>query len=122
MIKDDALVEYNLVHGNYYGTPKSFVEDMLKQGKRDIRRAFSPRRVSVIRFEGRGVDETMLHQIAGFAFVYLALVLLGGLLVSLDGLYDIETNFSAALTCLSNVGPGFGAVGPSGNFAATWRT
>jgi guanylate kinase len=34
MIKDDALVEYNLVHGNYYGTPKSFVEDMLKQGKR----------------------------------------------------------------------------------------
>ena len=25
MIKDDALVEYNLVHGNYYGTPKSFV-------------------------------------------------------------------------------------------------
>ena len=34
MIKDNALVEYNLVHGNYYGTPKSFVEDMLKQGKR----------------------------------------------------------------------------------------
>lgn len=34
MIKDDALVEYNLVHGNYYGTPKFFVEDMLKQGKR----------------------------------------------------------------------------------------
>ena len=34
MIKDNALVEYNLVHGNYYGTPKFFVEDMLKQGKR----------------------------------------------------------------------------------------
>ena len=91
---------------------------LLKQGKRDIHRAFSPRRVSVIRFEGRGVDENMLHQTAVFAFVYLLLVLLGGLLVSLDGLYDIETNFSAALTCLSNVGPGFGAVGPTGNFAA----
>ena len=36
MIKDDALVEYNLVHGNYYGTPKFFVEDMLRQGKRVI--------------------------------------------------------------------------------------
>ncbi|WP_290744629.1 guanylate kinase [Fibrobacter sp. UBA4309] len=34
MIKDDALVEYNLVHGNYYGTPKSFVEDTLAQGNR----------------------------------------------------------------------------------------
>lgn len=34
MIKDDALVEYNLVHGNYYGTPKSFVENTLAQGQR----------------------------------------------------------------------------------------
>ena len=34
MIKDDALVEYNLVHGNYYGTPKSFVENTLAEGNR----------------------------------------------------------------------------------------
>ena len=34
MIKDDALVEYNLVHGNYYGTPKNFVEKTLAEGNR----------------------------------------------------------------------------------------
>ena len=34
MIKDDALVEYNLVHGNYYGTPMSFVEKTLAEGNR----------------------------------------------------------------------------------------
>jgi guanylate kinase len=34
MIKNDALVEYNLVHGNYYGTPKSFVEKTLAEGNR----------------------------------------------------------------------------------------
>ena len=34
MIKDDALIEYNLVHGNYYGTPKSFVEKTLAEGNR----------------------------------------------------------------------------------------
>ena len=34
MIKDNALVEYNLVHGNYYGTPKSFVEQTLAEGNR----------------------------------------------------------------------------------------
>ena len=49
--------------------------------------------------------------------VWLA-VLCGALLISFEGLYDLETNFTAALTCVSNVGPGFGAVGPSGNFAA----
>ena len=53
-----------------------------------------------------------------FAFVYVTLVLCGALLISFEGLYDLETNFTAALTCVSNVGPGFGAVGPSGNFAA----
>lgn len=34
MIKDNALVEYNLVHDNYYGTPKSFVEKTLNEGYR----------------------------------------------------------------------------------------
>ena len=90
---------------------------MFKQSKREITRTFSPRRVNVVRFEGRGIDEQMLHQISIFVFLYVVLMLVGGFLISLEGLYDLETNFSAALTCISNVGPGFGAVGPSGNFA-----
>lgn len=34
LIKEDGLIEWNEVHGNYYGTPKFFVEEMLRQGKR----------------------------------------------------------------------------------------
>ena len=60
----------------------------------------------------------MLHRVSIFAFTYVLLVLGGGFLVSLGGRFDLETNFTAALTCVSNVGPGFGAVvGPAGNFA-----
>ena len=29
LIKEDGLIEWNEVHGNYYGTPKSFVERRL---------------------------------------------------------------------------------------------
>ena len=36
LIKENGLIEWNEVHGNYYGTPKFFVEDMLRQGKRVI--------------------------------------------------------------------------------------
>lgn len=36
MIEDDALVEWNEVHGNFYGTPKSFVEKTLAKGERVI--------------------------------------------------------------------------------------
>jgi guanylate kinase len=32
MIANDELVEYNEVHGNYYGTPRKYLEDTLKAG------------------------------------------------------------------------------------------
>ena len=88
-----------------------------KQGVRSVRHTFQPRKVQVVRFEGKGVDDTLLRETASFAFVYIAMVLIGAVLIAFEGKYDIETNLSAALTCVSNVGPGFNAVGPAGNFA-----
>ncbi|MBR2718474.1 MAG: TrkH family potassium uptake protein [Clostridia bacterium] len=90
---------------------------MTKQGLREIRRVFQPRKVQVVRFEGKAVEESVLHQVCVFFFMYLALIIFGGVVLSFNGLYDFETNFTAALTCVSNVGPGLGAVGPAGNFA-----
>ena len=39
------------------------------------------------------------------------------LVVSLDN-FDFESTLTAVFTCISNVGPGLGLVGPAGNFAA----
>ena len=36
----------------------------------------------------------------------------------MTALFDIESNFSAAVSCFNNIGPGFGLVGPASNFAA----
>ena len=88
-----------------------------KQGLREVRHVFQPFKVQVVRFEGKGVDEAVLRQVAVFAFVYVVLILMGGFLISLEGRFDVETNLTAALTCVSNVGPGLGAVGPVENFA-----
>ena len=88
-----------------------------KQAIREVRHTIQPRKAMVVRFEGKAVDEGVLRQVATFAFIYVALVLVGGFLLSLENRYDMMTNFSAALTCVSNVGPGFGAVGPTGSFA-----
>ena len=90
---------------------------LCKQGLREVRHVFQPFKVQVVRFEGKGVDEAVLRQVAVFAFVYVSLILLGGFLISLEGRFDVETNLTAALTCVSNVGPGLGAVGPVENFA-----
>ena len=90
---------------------------LCKLGCREVRRTFQPRKVQVVRFEGKGVEENRLTQVSAFFFVYVLLVLAGMFLVSLEGLYDLETNFTAALTCISNVGPGLGHVGPVENFS-----
>ena len=60
--------------------------------------------------DGKAVDESMLSQIAIFVFLYFFLVVLGGFLLSLEGKFAPMDNLSGALTCVSNVGPAFGAL------------
>lgn len=90
---------------------------MVKNAKREIGRAFRPSKVEVIRFEHKRVEESTLLQVSAFIFLYILLVVLGAFVISLNGLYDFTTSFTASLTCVSNVGPGLSAIGPSGNFA-----
>ena len=90
---------------------------LVKMTGREIRRTFQPRKVKVVRFEGAGLDENMIRQTAVYFVVLILVMLAGCFLISLEGSYDFETNFTAALTCVSNIGPGFGAAGPMGGFA-----
>ena len=93
------------------------VNMLCKLSRRNIRATGQPKKVEVVRLDGRAVDEHILSQVAQFAFMYIVLVLFGGFILSLFSRYDLVTNLSAALTCVSNVGPGLGAVGPVENFA-----
>ena len=90
---------------------------LCKLSRRNIRATGQPKKMDVIRLDGKAVDENMLSQIAQFAFMYIALVLVGGFIMSIGSNYDIVTHLSASLTCVSNVGPGLGSVGPIENYA-----
>lgn len=88
-----------------------------KMSRRNILATGHPKKMDVIRLDGKAVDESIVSQVAQFALMYVALVLLGGFLLALDGKFDALTNLTASLTCVSNVGPGLGGVGPVENFA-----
>ena len=60
--------------------------------------------------------ETVLNVLA-FVMLYLTFAAGGATVLSLFRT-DFETSLGAVVTCLSNVGPGLGLVGPSGNFSA----
>ena len=87
-----------------------------KNMMREITRSFQPRRVQVVKLDGKVVAEETLNQVGIFFFAYLVLLLAGTVLVCADGV-SFTTGFTAALTTLSNVGPGLDGVGPTQNFA-----
>ena len=91
-----------------------------KNAVRSVKSMGQPRKVQVVRLDNKTVDETMLNQISIFFVVYVALVILGGFLLSFEGKYELMDNLSAALTCISNVGPAFGGVASSFSGYGIW--
>ncbi len=99
-----------------------------------IRKLINPRYVPKAKFEGKTLEEDTVNDVYSFCTLYFFIFIMAMFLLSFDpvcgtyvsvssdaGEYAAEhgffTNFSAALTCISNVGPGFEAVGPYANFA-----
>lgn len=89
---------------------------LLRTIRREIHQIAHPRSVEVVRLEGKVVDENTLRSVLTFIGCYVLILLGAGLIVSLDDV-SFSVSFSAALTCLSNVGPGLQEIGPVGSFA-----
>ena len=71
--------------------------------------------VRPIKLGGKNVDEDTLSNVKSFMILYLMTMLIGTVIVSLDG-YDLVTSLSAVVATVSNIGPGFNLIGPSCNF------
>ena len=95
------------------------VSRVIVQGKslrRELRRILHSREVHPICLEGQRVEETTVSAVSMFFFAYVCILLLCALVVSLDEISSTAA-FSAALTAISNVGPGLAELGPTQNFA-----
>jgi trk system potassium uptake protein TrkH len=88
-----------------------------KDLRRELKKIQHPNQVNVIKVDGQRVEENVVTAAGVFFFAYMLLLLVGTLIVSWDNLNFTEA-FTSVLTCLSNVGPALGVVGPTGNFSA----
>ena len=84
---------------------------------RELKRLIHPRSVSVVSLEGKRVEETTVQSTAAYFILYMALIAGVFFILSFEN-FSLETNLTAAITCLNNVGPGLGDVGPAGGFGA----
>ena len=89
---------------------------LFKSSYRDLEHTLQPRKVAVVRFEGKPVQESTLAQVGVYLAIWLFLAVTSTLLLCIRET-DLITAMTAALTALSNVGPGLNGVGPTENFS-----
>jgi trk/ktr system potassium uptake protein len=89
---------------------------------REVRMTYSPNSIIAVAIDGDSVPEDSVRSVVALIVLWLASWGVGTLLLSVGG-HGIETAASASVATLSNIGPGLGPVGPTGNFAffASWQ-
>ena len=89
---------------------------LMKGLRRNIGQVLSPRRVDVVRNNGRAVDERVLANTNAYFAAYVIIIFVSFMVISLDN-FSTGTNITAVFACFNNIGPGLEAVGPTCNFS-----
>ena len=90
-----------------------FLINMIRKG---IRRAIYPKAVLLVRVGKRVFESVEIQPIISFILLYFLLYGTAGTVVSIIE-NDLVIGFTGAIVTLGNIGPGFGTIGPMGNFA-----
>ncbi|MBQ4180808.1 MAG: TrkH family potassium uptake protein [Firmicutes bacterium] len=82
---------------------------------RGVQKRIHPSALAPVKIGRRIVSQDIMRSVSEFLILYLATLLFGTVLVSLEKV-SLMTAFTSVLACFSNIGPGFEAVGPAMNF------
>lgn len=99
------------------GLKVSRVVLLFKMIKKELRHTLHPRSVNVVKFEEKTVSKTILTNVSVYFVIYAVVMLSTFLLLSFEN-FSFETNFTAAVSCFNNIGPGLADVGPTASYAA----
>lgn len=90
---------------------------LLKNSALELKRLIHPRAIIPVRYNGRAVSQEIILNVQAFFFFYIILFIAGSTILSLLGI-DFITSVGAVATCIGNIGPGMGTVGPVSNFSS----
>jgi trk system potassium uptake protein len=89
---------------------------LLKNSVLELRRQIHPAAVLPVRLNNKAVSSEITYNVMAFMITYFMVFALGAIIISSMG-FDFTTSVGAVATCLGNIGPGIGKVGPMDNFA-----
>jgi len=83
---------------------------------RELFKLIHPKSISRVKINNIVIPDEVLKSIMGYLALYISIFICSGILLAGMGI-DMMTAFGAVAACIGNIGPGFGSVGPSENFA-----
>lgn len=83
----------------------------------EMRRSINPRSVNSVKLNGSVLTSEQEQGVLSYLALYIAVIAVTFILISVNGL-GFEEDISAVVSCVNNIGPGFGLIGPSGSYAA----
>ena len=90
---------------------------LLKAARNAVSQAVKPNTVRLTRLNGNALDQDTIHGTHVFMTLYAVIAVTSMLALSFNG-FSVDTNATAVLACLNNIGPGLDDVGPMGNYGA----
>ena len=84
--------------------------------KNNIFKQLHPNAVIPVKVGEHTIDPSVIRSSILYIVAFTLIFIVGAMLISLTG-PDFEESFSASLTSMGNVGPGFGASGSMSNFS-----
>jgi trk system potassium uptake protein len=87
-----------------------------QQTFRELRRLVHPRAVMHVKIGHQVIENNVIFSVLAFAMLFGSTIVIATLLLAISGA-DVITAFSAAVACVTNMGPGLGAVGPASTYA-----
>ena len=103
--------------GSTGGGPKVVrIAALFKLALNEMKYMARPRGMFRVRMNGEPVKKDFLYTVAGFMLLYFACLMVVTFVTTIFGA-DLLTGFSTALVTVGNIGPGFGMVGPTVNYA-----
>ena len=82
----------------------------------ELRRSINPRSVNSVKLNGSVLTSEQEQRVLSYLALYIAVIAVTFILISVNGL-GFEENISAVVSCVNNIGPGFGLIGPAGSYA-----
>ncbi len=89
---------------------------LFKNSFLEMKRQLNPSAVIPVRLNGKAISQDITFHVLAFMMLYLTIFSIGCVALAWLGL-DYESALGAAASCIGNVGPGIGSVGPAYNFA-----